>query len=161
MFGNSDTFMQAITTPMHEIEPGLWLGNYAAATDVNLLRSQDIKAIVQCIEQRNPLNGSHFSYHIIAIDDVASVNIKDHIPQAISFIHRHRSAGNNVLVHCAAGMSRSASIMISYMMAKYTLPFDRALTLVRDKRACVSPNPGFTSQLKSLSPKKLAEYLTN
>lgn len=161
MFGVSNDYLLAVTTPMHEIEPGLWLGNYAAASDVNLLRGQNIKAIVQCLEQRNPINGSHFSYHVISIDDMASVNIKSHIPEAISFIHRHRLAGNNVLVHCAAGMSRSASIMISYMMAKYRLPFERALTLVRNKRACVGPNPGFTNQLKSLSPNKLAEYLTN
>ena len=161
MYGVSDDYLTAITTPMHEIEPGLWLGNYAAASDVHLLRSHNIKAIVQCLDQRNPINGNYFSYHVICIDDLASVNIKSHIPEAISFIHRHRLAGNNVLVHCAAGMSRSASIMISYMMAKYKLPFERALTLVRSKRACVSPNPGFTSQLRSLSLDKLAEYLTN
>ena len=51
---------------------------------------------------------------------------------------------NRVLVHCAMGMSRSATVVIMYLMKKFNLCLDDALSLVKERRHVVDPNSGFT-----------------
>jgi len=53
-----------------------------------------------------------------------------------------------VLVHCAAGISRSATFVIGYLMAREGLSFDAALESVRTVRPWVCPNVGFCAQLR-------------
>lgn len=49
----------------------------------------------------------------------------------------------NVLVHCFAGISRSSSGIIAYLMNKYGQTFTEALAYCKAKRPIVDPNPGF------------------
>ena len=53
-----------------------------------------------------------------------------------------------MLVHCAAGVSRSASVVVAYLMYKKGLSLDDALDFVKSKRECVDPNFGFREQLQ-------------
>jgi len=53
-----------------------------------------------------------------------------------------------VLVHCAQGVSRSASILIGYLMWKERLSFATALAHLQEARPCVQPNQGFSLQLQ-------------
>ena len=80
-----------------------------------------------------------------------SADIARHIPDAIKFIHDGLTAGKGVLVHCAAGVSRSSSVVIAYYMVRNGIQFEEALELVRSKRMCVCPNNGFERQLKGLN----------
>lgn len=54
----------------------------------------------------------------------------------------------NVLVHCMAGVSRSATLVIAYLMRKYRMHLEKAKTLVMEKRPFINPNPGFIRQLE-------------
>ena len=45
-----------------------------------------------------------------------------------------------MFVHCAAGISRSSTIAVAYLMAKYNIGFDQALGMVKRSRGCVCPN---------------------
>eukprot|EP00501_MAST-03F_sp_TOSAG23-6_P000334 GSMAST32.ASY1.ANO1.341.1 assembled CDS len=57
-----------------------------------------------------------FSYEIlIAVDDAVTQNIKPHFLKAIEFICNVRQTQGKVLVHCRAGVSRSASCCLAYM----------------------------------------------
>lgn len=58
------------------------------------------------------------------------------------------NSGQNVLVHCMAGVSRSASMIIYYLMRKYGMSFEDAHKLVKSKRTIVNPNKSFQAQLK-------------
>jgi len=53
-----------------------------------------------------------------------------------------------ILVHCLMGRSRSASIVIAYIMRKYRLKYPAAFSYVRAKRSVVQPNIGFVKQLE-------------
>lgn len=65
------------------------------------------------------------------------------------FIDAGRTAGG-VLVHCMAGISRSATTVITYMMCKQQIGYKEALAALIERRTRISPNPGFLDQLKVL-----------
>lgn len=75
------------------------------------------------------------------------VHLRDRDTNA--FIDAGRAAGG-VLVHCMAGVSRSATAVIVYIMCKEGIGCKEALALVKARRARISPNPGFLDQLKML-----------
>src|SRR4030095_12941232 len=57
------------------------------------------------------------------------------------------SQGKKVLVHCVAGISRSAAFVIYYLMKSESLTLSDAFRLVKEKRQIVSPNQGFMTTL--------------
>jgi protein-tyrosine phosphatase len=71
------------------------------------------------------------------------VNIMKHFSTAISFIKEAISSGGTVFVHCYAGISRSASCVIAYLMQDQGMPFFEAMSYVRKRRHIVFPNFGF------------------
>ena len=52
-----------------------------------------------------------------------------------------------MLVHCGAGVSRSAALVIAYLMRRFTWPAERARQHARARRSLVNPNQGFWRQL--------------
>ena len=64
-------------------------------------------------------------------------------------------------MHCAAGVSRSSTVVIAYIMAKYNINFDEALLRVREVRQCVNPNNGFANQLRRLNKELLKSWIEN
>ena len=55
-----------------------------------------------------------------------------------------------MLVHCNAGVSRSAAIVIAYLMYSQHLNYQQAFDLVKSKRPAIRPNDGFVAELKQL-----------
>lgn len=58
-----------------------------------------------------------------------------------------RKKDGKVLVHCRAGISRSATICIAYLMVHNSLTLDQAFDFIREKRKIISPNMNFMQQL--------------
>ena len=46
----------------------------------------------------------------ISLDDVSHANLLPHLPKAVQFIAQALQGGGRVMVHCAAGISRSATV---------------------------------------------------
>lgn len=63
------------------------------------------------------------------------------------FVENVRSSGGKVLVHCLAGISRSPTICIAYLMYSQNLSLDQAYDLVKQRRRLISPNLNFMRQL--------------
>lgn len=72
----------------------------------------------------------------------------------VSLIYRWHVDGHKVVVHCNAGVSRSATAVIGYLMVYEGFRFAEALALCREKREGVKPNEGFEAQLKELEKRK-------
>ena len=64
------------------------------------------------------------------------------------FIHEAGKMGGRVLVHCWAGVSRSASLILAFLMNQYELSYRNAFIYVKIKRSIINPNWGFNIQLK-------------
>lgn len=59
-----------------------------------------------------------------------------------------RNANKNVLVHCHAGVSRSAAIVCAYLMRKKGIGFESSLQLIKERRSRAKPNENFCKILK-------------
>jgi hypothetical protein len=61
---------------------------------------------------------------------------------------------NRVLVHWAMGMSRSATMVIMYLMRKFELGWDIAFDIVKERREIIDPNEGFIKALQTYEGKQ-------
>ncbi|KAF7147086.1 hypothetical protein RHSIM_Rhsim03G0036700 [Rhododendron simsii] len=83
----------------------------------------------------------------VAIKDTESENLLDYLDVCLDFIDQSRKEGG-VLVHCFAGVSRSAAIITAYLMKTEQLSQEDALEALRESCESVCPNDGFLEQLK-------------
>jgi len=86
-------------------------------------------------------------YMRIPVDDTFGQNIDDYFHQAIEFIEQARLNNGKVFVHCMAGISRSASIVIAYIIYSHRIDLNSAFRFVSSKRHIISPNLDFMGRL--------------
>lgn len=58
-----------------------------------------------------------------------------------------KASGGHVLVHCQAGISRSATICLAYLIQSRRVRLEEAFDFVKQRRGVISPNFGFMGQL--------------
>ncbi|XP_061217263.1 LOW QUALITY PROTEIN: dual specificity protein phosphatase 15 [Neopsephotus bourkii] len=131
---------------MSQILPGLYLGNFIDAKDLEQLTRNKITHIVSIHESPQPLL-QDITYLRIPLPDTPEANIKRHFKECITFIHQCRLHGGNCLVHCLAGISRSTTVVVAYVMAVTELSCQEVLEAIRTIRPVANPNPGFRQQL--------------
>ncbi|KNC28567.1 Dual specificity protein phosphatase Mpk3 [Lucilia cuprina] len=134
-----------------EIIPGLFLGNAMHSGDARALQKYNIKYVLNVTKDLpNVFEASGgIQYLQIPITDHYSQDLAMHFPAAIQFIEEARSKNSAVLVHCLAGVSRSVTVTLAYLMHTRALNLNDAFTLVRDRKPDVSPNFHFMQQLHS------------
>ena len=81
---------------------------------------------------------------------MAQENLLLHFPTGIKFVDQAMEQKQKILVHCMAGQSRSASMVLAYLITKQGMTLSDALMAVRQKRPSVMPNPGFIKNLEQL-----------
>ena len=128
------------------IENKLYLGSYDP-DNITALKEKGIKKILSVMDG----DSSNFSYKehgfnqkIINITDYSDENIIQYFGECLKFI----LGEEKILVHCMAGASRSATIVIAYLMWIKRWKFNEALAFAKKKRPIVFPNDGFKEQLK-------------
>ncbi|KAL4512449.1 hypothetical protein ABPG72_005451 [Tetrahymena utriculariae] len=109
--------------------------------------------------QAQTINTSHtpknITYLKINIDDEDTSNIQQHFKETYQFIASAISKPNNkILIHCAQGKSRSATIVCMYLMRTFNWSFEQTLKYVQDRREVANPNYGFLEQLKKFEQKQ-------
>lgn len=126
---------------MHEILPGLYLGNQIAGLKVPLT----IRYVVSCRSMPERPHAYHVIWKPIRIHDVPEANLSAYFADVFEFID---SAKGNILIHCMKGNSRSATLVIAYIMRKFDVPFKSAYNYVKSRRPTINPNSGFLLQLE-------------
>uniref|UniRef100_A0A0A9XAB3 Dual specificity protein phosphatase 12 n=1 Tax=Lygus hesperus TaxID=30085 RepID=A0A0A9XAB3_LYGHE len=135
---------------MDLIDHGLWLGNLTAAMSLDTLDKigcNYILTVDSCPLPRSITLLPGMNTKFIQVTDVPKEDLLCQFESAFNFIEKGVANGV-VLVHCYFGVSRSSTIVIAYMMKKYSLPFDEALERVKEKRKFACPNVGFENQLR-------------
>jgi dual specificity phosphatase 12 len=129
----------------------LYLGNRFAANDEYFLTNNRITSILSVASAFELLHEKVDSYKQVMADDEDDYDLTQHFKECFEFIDEQRHSNKNVLVHCMAGVSRSAAIVVGYL--KYTSPekdFDHIHSQVKKSRPCIKINRGFIQQLESL-----------
>jgi len=133
-----------------EVVPGLYIGNVRAAQDRDQLRRLGVTHVVDVSAyDYRPVPG--IVYLRLPIPDVPEFDIRTVLGATNGFLRTalRPGAGGRVLVHCMVGRSRSASVVLAYMMAFHRLTYDEALGHLQRARPIVKPNHGFDAQLRA------------
>ena len=138
-----------------QIVSGLFLGNKHASSELDLLKSLNIKYIVNVGGGKN-LYETELCYHKITLDDSCDVSILPYFEDACDFIDQSLKRGN-VLVHCRGGFSRSPTVVVAYLIKFYRMTFEDALKIVKVQRGCVQPNQKFQEDLKTFECQQTAK----
>ncbi|XP_067843790.1 dual specificity protein phosphatase 19 [Heptranchias perlo] len=136
------------------VKPWLLLASQDVAQDYETLKHYKISYILNVgygVENAFPCE---FIYKSISILDLPETAIISYFHECFEFIEQAKAQNGVVLVHCNAGVSRSASVVIGYLMCIYGLSFKDAFSVVKNARQVTNPNPGFMEQLKNYQPNK-------
>lgn len=133
---------------MDQITEKIYLGNEDAQRDKEKLKKLGITHILVVGSGLEIFHPTEFEYKQFEVNDFPSENISKYFQEAFDFIEK----SEKVFVHCAAGVSRSATIVISYIMKKRKLDHESALAFVVSKRPVIYPNSGFIKQLSEYKP---------
>lgn len=126
----------------------LYLGNNDFAINKKLLQEKGIKKILVCGEELECKFPNDFKYLKINLNDYIEETILPYIEKCVNFIDE---SGEKVFVHCNAGVSRSSSIVIAYLIKKKDYNFEEAFNFVKNKRKVINPNEKFLKELQSLN----------
>ncbi|CAD8133904.1 unnamed protein product [Paramecium pentaurelia] len=135
-----------------EDKGNLYLGNLNSIEEDNL-KAKFIKAVITAARGVNTTI-KNVNHYIIEADDDDNFQIIQHFQKSIKFIEQNLKS-TNVLVHCFAGVSRSATIVCAYLMKIEKKDSETILIKMKALRHQVNPNEGFRNQLKLFEKKIL------
>ncbi|GFR02176.1 dual specificity protein phosphatase 16 [Trichonephila clavata] len=130
------------------ILPFLYLGSQHDALSRDVLQHYNItyqlNVSTNC-PKPDFIQDSHFM-RIPVIDNYCE-KLLPHFSKAFQFLDKVKESSGCVLVHCLAGISRSATVAIAYVMKTLKMTSDEAYRYVKSKRVTISPNFNFLGQL--------------
>ena len=132
------------------IKDFLYISGYKTASTASDLQNMKITNIINCSgDLCENLSFSGINYLTLNIRDNVSENIECLFFKCINYINEAKEKQGRVLIHCYKGVSRSVSILISYLIYLYKWTYDEAFDFVQSKRSIANPNIGFYLQLKT------------
>ncbi|KFV58605.1 Dual specificity phosphatase DUPD1, partial [Gavia stellata] len=144
-------------THVNEVWPNLYIGDEKTALDRYSLQKAGFTHILNAAHgQRNVDTGPEYyhdmtvEYHGVEADDLPTFKLSQFFYSASKFIDNAlQDERNKVLVHCAMGRSRSATLVLAYLMIYKNMTVVDAIEQVSRHR-CILPNRGFLKQLREL-----------
>ncbi len=134
-----------ISVPDEVISRKLFIGSEFCLRNADNLRQLEISHILSiCHLEPNSVKYEFISEHRgIPINDKSDVAISDYFDETFAFIE----SAEICLVNCSAGVSRSATICIAYLMRKNKISYEKARECLAEKSPQILPNEGFVEQL--------------
>jgi protein-tyrosine phosphatase len=126
-----------MTDVAHEIVPRLWLGNKQAASDGEWLRAHGITVVFNCTKDWPYHPDVLRKYRVPVHDNLEPEeiqNMQTWAPEIMAKLVAEYNRGEVILVHCHAGMQRSAAVVAMFMITMYGLTADEAMARIKSKR---------------------------
>ncbi|KAI4809472.1 hypothetical protein KUCAC02_018351 [Chaenocephalus aceratus] len=142
---------------INKVLPDLYLGNFKDARDREQLARNNITHILSIHDSAAPIL-QEMTYLCISAADLPTQNLTQHFKQSIMFMHESRLKGEGCLVHCLAGVSRSVTLVVAYIMTVTGLGWQEALAAVKVVRPCAGPNRGFQHQLQEFEATQAKQF---
>ncbi|PFX28841.1 dual specificity protein phosphatase 19-like [Stylophora pistillata] len=132
---------------VYNVLDNLFISSQEGARNLEELKQNNITHILNVgtgIENAFP---KEFEYKTVEMLDLPETPICQYFPGMFDFIINGSKSGA-VLVHCNAGVSRSVTVILGYLMFSKRLPLEEAMEIVKKARPSAKPNEGFLHQLQ-------------
>ena len=130
------------------ITNNILLGNAYNARNFYELEQNNIGLIVNCSTDIPNYFEDYFTYERVEVRDILGAEIYIYLNSMADKIHKFLQNNNKrVFVHCFMGSSRSATIVISYLMKYKNYSRRDALNFLKELRPVVNINIDFFRQL--------------
>ncbi|XP_055392452.1 uncharacterized protein LOC129620736 isoform X4 [Bubalus kerabau] len=147
----------AMLNHINEVWPNLFLGDAYAARDKNKLTQLGITHVVNVAAGKFQVDtgakfyrGMPLEYYGIEADDNPFFDLSVYFLPVARYIRSALSVPQGrVLVHCAMGVSRSATVVLAFLMICENMTLVEAIQTVQAHRD-ICPNSGFLRQLQVL-----------
>jgi len=121
----------------HEILPGLWLGNRIAALNDRWLKQQEITAVFNCTKDLpfSPIIKKQYRLPVddnLKAEEIRNMTLWSH--EAVYKVLAEYNKNQKVLVHCAAGMQRSATVVGMLLIAMKGMTWQQAINYIQGIR---------------------------
>jgi len=147
-----------------EIIPGfLFLSNILLLEHKNFLSHTKVKYILSIVTEnvfasiQPDIQEMRVLVKNIPMEDIPEFEISKYFDEAHEFIEEARAKNCKILVHCEGGISRSPTIVISYLMKYNSMTLTEAMEHVSQKRPIICPNMGFMNELRKFEATLLTE----
>jgi len=142
--------------PADEIVPGLWLGSRYAALNEQYLAEKKIGAVFNCTKDIIFVRKIPRQFRIPVDDNLEEAEIRNLELWSYEIVYKithelrqAREKKTAVLVHCAAGMQRSAASVAMYLIANQGMTTDEAIQYIQSKRPIAfRPNANFEKAIR-------------
>lgn len=136
--------------PAKEVAPSVWVGSRRDAHDADFMRRANIRHVINCTRDV-PFRFPRLNGFRIPVDDDFSENdtMARNLPIAVAAIESAVSFGSEaVLVHCVAGMQRSAAVAAALLMSRQRWTPSQAMAYLQSiKPETFRPYPTFARAL--------------
>ena len=136
------------------IIPRLWLGNARAALDDDWLRANDITVVFNCTKDIPFSSVPRTKYRLPVEDNLRDEEIRNMTlwaPETAYKILREYFAGRTILVHCAAGMQRSAAaVAFTLIILMYPIKHEEIIQFIQSQRPIAfTPSANFLPSIQT------------
>jgi protein-tyrosine phosphatase len=140
----------------NQIIPNLWLGNRNSPTEYANLKKNNIKLIINCTKDLNYWVPRDIHTVRLAINDANTEEsnriLGEKMTELTFLMELYLKNNMGVLVHCWAGMQRSATVVICYLLKYKRYKLDEAKQIMKKERSIVFlPFPTFDDFINSYS----------
>ena len=121
----------------HEIIPGIWLGNRKAALDTKWLSQNKINIVFNATKDIPFVPTIEKQYRIPVDDNLQPEEIRNMTlwcHEAVYKVIKEHNSGKPILIHCMAGMQRSAAIVAMTLIATRGYTAEQAITYIQGIR---------------------------
>ena len=121
-----------------EIIPRIWLGNIRSSTDKDFIRTNNIKVVFNCTKNLPFSYLIPIKYRVPVDDNLQEVEIRNLELWSVEIAHKiitEYNKGYTILIHCMAGMQRSAACVAFFLIVLKELHAIDAMTFIKQRRS--------------------------
>eukprot|EP00800_Vazella_pourtalesii_P017224 TRINITY_DN517_c0_g1_i1.p1 TRINITY_DN517_c0_g1~~TRINITY_DN517_c0_g1_i1.p1 ORF type:complete len:206 (-),score=26.62 TRINITY_DN517_c0_g1_i1:338-955(-) len=136
-----------IINPISRITETIYISGREDATSLSVLKANNITHVINMTRDIPNRFADKIHYLSIPAMDSHRQSLTEFFNIAFVFIDAVKEQRGRVLIHCHAGVSRSSTMVIAYLMWSQHWRFQETIQFVKQQRPCVDPNIGFIGQL--------------
>ncbi|XP_054422366.1 dual specificity protein phosphatase 21 [Pteronotus mesoamericanus] len=132
---------------LSQITRSLYISNAVTANNRLMLSSHHITTVINVSEEVVNTYFEDIQYLKVPVADSPSARLYDFFDPIADHIHSVEMKQGRTLLHCAAGVSRSAAVCMAFLMKYHTMSLLDAHEWTKLCRPIIRPNNGFWDQL--------------